>query len=87
MEGRLIASERVRIGLTQGQLAQLVSVTPATVSRWELGKFEPYGSNIAKLADIFGCSTDYLLGLSDERKPLARVSTTCTTPQARKERS
>lgn len=64
----VIASERVRSGLTQKDLANEVGVSLTTVSRWEQGKGEPNASELVKMRKLFGCSTDYLLGLTDERK-------------------
>ena len=68
--GRNIASERVRIGMTQPQLAKAIGVTTGTVSNWELGKFEPTGKKLDRMAKLFGCSVDYILGMTDERIPV-----------------
>ena len=62
-----IASERVRIGLTQEGLAEHLGVSRQTVLRWENGKTTPPTSAVYMMADLFGCSTDYLLGITDVR--------------------
>jgi transcriptional regulator with XRE-family HTH domain len=67
---KIIASERALLGLNQDGLAKMVGVSQATVSSWELGKSEPGGESIKKMARIFGCSADYLLGLSANRQQL-----------------
>lgn len=67
MGGRNIASERVRLGMTQQDLAKSIGVTTNTVSNWEIGRFEPTSSRLKQLSEVFGCSVDYLLGSSDER--------------------
>ena len=64
---RNIASERVRICLTQEGLADHLGVTRQTVLRWENGKTNPPTSAVYMMANLFGCSTDYLLGITDER--------------------
>ena len=64
---RNIASERVRLGLTQEGLAEQLGVARHTVLRWENGKTTPPTSAVYMMANIFGCSTDYLIGLTDER--------------------
>lgn len=69
-----IASERYRIGATQEQLAKMLGVATNTVANWETGRFEPTGSNLKKMASIFGCSIDYLLGVTDERLPVRTLS-------------
>lgn len=64
---RNIASERVRIGLTQEGLADHLGVSRQTVLRWENGKTNPPTSAVYMMANLFGCSTDYLLGITDVR--------------------
>ncbi len=59
--------ERARALITMTDLAKQIGVTPQTVSYWEQGRSLPRGEQLIKLHDIFGCSTDYLLGLSSER--------------------
>lgn len=63
-----IISERSRMGLSQKDLASKIGVSLATVSRWEQGRAVPKGSDLVEMRKLFGCSTDYLLGLTDERK-------------------
>ena len=62
-----IASERVRQGMSQGDLAERLGVARQTILRWENGKTNPPTSALYMMADIFGCSTDYLVGRTDER--------------------
>lgn len=67
MTGRNICSERHRLGLTQLELADRIEVSVNAVSAWENGSFEPNSNSLKKLSQLFSCSTDYLLGLTDER--------------------
>ena len=67
MTGRNICSERHRLGLTQLELADRIGVSVSAVSAWENGSFEPNSNSLKKLSQLFSCSTDYLLGLTDER--------------------
>lgn len=55
--------------LTGSQLAKILDVTHATVYRWESGEIIPSQQNLKKLASYFNVSSDYLLGLTDEREP------------------
>lgn len=67
-----IASERVRLGLSQGDLAnQLGLKTRSSVANWENGGDIP-SSKLVLMSELFRCSVDYLLGLTDERT--SRVS-------------
>lgn len=59
--------ERTRLGLSLQKEADALSVHVNTVVGWEEGRFEPSARNIVQLTSLFGCSADYLLGLSDER--------------------
>lgn len=63
-----IASERKRMNMTQEDLANELGVSKSTVARWEQEMTPPYGSELIKMHNLFQCSTDYLLGLTDERK-------------------
>lgn len=66
-----IASERKRLGLSQAELGQMVGKDRSAVSRFESDPMSLNGSMICKLSSIFKCSSDYLLGLTDERVPKA----------------
>ena len=60
--GQKVASLRVRDGMTQEELAKRLNVTQVSVSRIERGHDIPTALRLAELADIFGCTTDELLG-------------------------
>jgi DNA-binding XRE family transcriptional regulator len=62
-----IGSERIRLRLTQTELAKKVGVTSQSISQWETGQSACPAKRLIALAKIFNCSTDYLLGLSDQR--------------------
>lgn len=64
--GKRIVSHRKRLGLTQDALAELLGVTAQAVSKWENDQSCPDIATLPKLAEIFGISTDELLGI--ERK-------------------
>lgn len=52
-------------GITQTQLAELTGITEASISRYVNSIREPRGSDIVKLADALGVTTDYLLKEQD----------------------
>ena len=56
--------------LTQVQISELIGVQQGTYSRWENGTLEPGLEFVVKLANIFGTTTDYLLG----QKPYSIIS-------------
>ena len=56
-------------GLTQKELAEIFKTTGVAIGRYEKGLREPNNlDTLIGLAQFFDVSTDYLLGLSDERK-------------------
>ncbi len=60
--GDRIKSHRKRLGLTQEQLAERLSVSPQAVSKWENNLSCPDISVLPELASIFGITVDELLG-------------------------
>ena len=62
-----IASERVRLGLSQEGLAEKLGVSRESVKDWESGRTPLKTSVLISMADLFDCSLDYLMARSDER--------------------
>jgi len=54
---------------TQVQMAKMLNCTQQTYSRYESGEITIDIYNLIKLANFFNTSTDYLLGLTNEKKP------------------
>ncbi|MGT2979789.1 helix-turn-helix domain-containing protein [Streptococcus alactolyticus] len=52
---------------TQAELANLMGVNVKTISRWEKGEFEIKPAQAKMLADYFGVSASYLLGLTNAK--------------------
>ncbi|MDE5602277.1 MAG: helix-turn-helix domain-containing protein [Clostridia bacterium] len=57
---------RVEDGLSQAQLAKAVGISQSAIAVWELGARTPSADAIIKLAEYFGVTADYILGLSDD---------------------
>lgn len=53
---------RRRIHLTQREVGQLLGIRPSRYGQWESYWCEPSSKYIVLLADIFGITTDELLG-------------------------
>ena len=62
--GQNIKRLRQQKDMTQEQLAQLLCVSSAAVSKWENGLALPDITLLPKLANFFGVSTDELLDLN-----------------------
>lgn len=67
-----------RSGLSKAAIADKIGVSKSTITRYSDGSIGPNASSIAKLSLLFGCSADYLLGLTPERnssgEPLTKES-------------
>lgn len=61
-----IREQRKKMRYTQKELANKVSVSPQVISNWERGYTEPSAEDITKLAEVLDCTSDYLLGRSDQ---------------------
>lgn len=73
MQHRLYELRRAR-NITQQRLAIDLGVDQASISSYECGKHLPTIEILLKLAEYFGVSTDYLLGLSDTKTPIKFVA-------------
>ena len=63
--GKRIAENRKRLGMTQDSLAEKLGITAQAVSKWENDQSCPDITMLPKLAEIFGITTDALLGRED----------------------
>lgn len=61
--GKNIETFRIARNLSQGDLADALDVTQATVSRWESGLLEPRRAKKAKLAHVLGTDVAILFPL------------------------
>ena len=63
--GASIIMNRKKLGLSQEKFADLMNVARPTISSWETNTTMPDISNIKKMAGIFMCSIDELVGSSN----------------------
>ncbi len=56
---------RTSNNLTALQLAEKLNVRDSTIIRWENNKMEATIVNLYNVANFFGVSADYLIGLED----------------------
>ena len=66
MRGNMKA-ERARLGLSLEEAANSIGVNRNSLFRWENGEVEPTAENLAKLAQFYGCSVEYLVEQTSER--------------------
>ena len=63
-----LAEARNEKGMTQGELAKKIGVTPQAVSKWERGGSYPDIEMLDAIATILDCSLDYLFCHQENRK-------------------
>lgn len=67
-------------GVTAVKLAAAVGVSTGNITDWKKGRSKPSSDAIAKLAEYFGVTSDYLLGLSDSRYPRESLALSSDIP-------
>lgn len=68
MLGEKIAEQRKKLGLSQEELAEKLNISQKSISKYELGNRKPQYKVLVRMAEYFGVTTDYLLGLAERRK-------------------
>ncbi len=69
-----IRKNRKNKGLTQLQLAEVLYVSPQTVSKWENGFSEPDSEKLCAMADLFGISLDNLVRAQGKNEETAYIA-------------
>lgn len=55
---------RLQLKLSQKEVAVAINTSPSIISNYESGERTPSVENLMALANLYHCSTDYLLGFS-----------------------
>ena len=71
--GQTIKVLRKAANMTQENLAELLSISPQAISRWETDVAMPDISLLPPLANLFNVTTDYLLGMETYQKDLRKA--------------
>lgn len=58
---------RIKMNLTQEEVAERLNVTKQAVSKWESGKSAPTIDNLQEMAKIFSCKFEELVGREGEK--------------------
>lgn len=53
--------------MSRSVVAELMGIPPRCISQYERGDRKPSVDTLVKIAEFYGVSTDYLLGLTDQR--------------------
>ena len=71
-EENLFKLYRKRAGYSQKDASDALHVTQSAVSSWEAGRYMPDPQNLKALADLYGVTTDMLLGRSSPIETFGR---------------
>ena len=71
MLGPRIAVLRRASGLSQGELAKQLQVSPSAIGMYEQGRREPSAQLLVDMSRIFGVTVDYLLTGQPKEIPVA----------------
>lgn len=58
---------RIENNYSQYEIANLIGIAQVTYSHYKLGRRSISIQNLVKIAKIYNVSTDYLLGISDDK--------------------
>lgn len=61
--GKRLEQTRVNLRLSQKEVAAAIGASASVISNYESGERTPSVENLMALANLYKCSTDYLLGL------------------------
>ena len=68
---RLLREEK---GMSQKQLADCIGVSQQSINKYENHNVEPDISALIRIADCFSTSVDYIIGYTEERRPIAPLA-------------
>ena len=70
--GRKLAEARDGLDLSQAEAAKLIGISQGTYSGYETGSRNVPNEILISIAKLYNTSTDYILGLTNEKKPYPR---------------
>ena len=68
--GQILRDLRIKKGLTQSEIADILGMTQQAYQRYEYGTSEPNADGFSFLADFYHVTTDYLLGREKKSKKM-----------------
>lgn len=71
--GNRLRQAREKKGWTQVYVAKLLGMTSQSLSNYERGERDPDTPLLNRLAELYGVSTDYLLGRTDNPRPANKI--------------
>lgn len=72
--GERLQQKRAGLKISQKEAAGVIGVSASIISNYESGERTPSVENLMALANLYKCSTDYLLGLEKNSSVTVDVS-------------
>lgn len=72
---------RLEKGLSQEKLAQQFHITQQAIFKYETGVSQPDLDRLIEFADYFNTSVDYLIGHTDDQRPVQQMIPTNLTAE------
>lgn len=69
IDGKRLRQLREAHGYSRRALSEKIGVVETQIVRYEAGESDATGDVLSRIAQVFGVSTDYLLGLTDTPSP------------------
>lgn len=85
MIGNRLKQLREEKGLKQEELAKFLSVSTSAIGMYERNAREPNNALTIKICNFFDCSIDYLMGITNIRKPIDGLNTSNLSEENKKE--
>lgn len=73
MNPERLKQARKRVNHSQQSLGDVLGIAGTQVSRWERGETSPSSYDLSRLADALDTSTDYLMGRTDDPRPVSEI--------------
>jgi len=61
-------------GITQQELANIMNLSQQTIGHYEVGRAKPDADTLARLANYFETTVDYLLGRTNIKDPIETIA-------------
>jgi len=65
-DGKRLKELRKRFGYSREKMGELLGISDSNIPRYESGKMTPSADIVARMAEVFNISADYLLRLTDD---------------------
>ena len=81
-----LRNEITGAGLSQPRFARMMDITQQACTGWLTGQYQPRAFQLAKMAEVFDVTVEYMLGMTDERITLTDLSKLAEQKRRKRER-